>query len=81
MGAIQKIQNKMLRLLNGCRLLDKINTQTLLKKVKMLSVNQTSWLKTATKNIPGETDSEVLPYFKAIVKKRLVSGSGCLGPE
>ena len=42
---------------------------------------ETSWLKTATKNIPGETDSEVLPYFKAIVKKRLVSGSGCLGPE
>ena len=30
----------MMRLLNGCRLLDKIKTQTLLKNVKMLSVNQ-----------------------------------------
>ena len=40
LGAIQKVQNKMVRLLNGCRLLDKIKTQTLLKNVKMLSVNQ-----------------------------------------
>ena len=38
--AIQKAQNKVLRLLNGSRLLDKINTKTLLKKVEMLSVNQ-----------------------------------------
>ena len=40
LGAIQRVQNKMVRLLNGCRLLDKIKTQTLLKNVKMLSVNQ-----------------------------------------
>ena len=38
--AIQKVQNKMLRLLNGSRLIDKINTKTLLEKVNMLSVNQ-----------------------------------------
>ena len=38
--AIQKIQNKMVRLLNGKSLADKISTKTLLKKLKMLSVNQ-----------------------------------------
>ena len=42
---------------------------------------ESSWIKTATKNIQGETESEVLPYFKAIVKKRLVSRSGCSGPK
>ena len=40
LGAIQKVQNKMARLHNGCRLLYKIKTQTLFKNVKMLSVNQ-----------------------------------------
>ena len=40
--AIQKIQNKMVRLLNGKSLADKISTKTLLKKLKMLSVNKTT---------------------------------------
>ena len=38
--AIQKAQNKVLRLINGCKLVDKISTQKLLKNVNMLSVNQ-----------------------------------------
>ena len=38
--AIQKVQNKMIRLLNGCKLMDKISTEKLLTNVKMLSVNQ-----------------------------------------
>ena len=40
--AVQKIQNKMLRLLNGSNLIDKISTKTLLEKANMLSVNQTN---------------------------------------
>ena len=40
LGAIRKVQNKMLRLLNGKRLLDKISTQELLDNLNMLSVNQ-----------------------------------------
>ena len=38
--AILKVQNKMVRLLNGKSLLDKINTKKLLANVNMLSVNQ-----------------------------------------
>ena len=38
--AIQKVQNKMLRLINGSRLTDKISTKLLLSRVNMLSVNQ-----------------------------------------
>ena len=38
--AIQMVQNKMVRLINGCRLLDKISTKRLLNNVNMLSVNQ-----------------------------------------
>ena len=37
---IQKVQNKMLRLINGSRLIDKISTMSLLAKANMLSVNQ-----------------------------------------
>ena len=40
LGAIQKVQNKMLRLINGKRLMDKISTKALLENVSMLSVNQ-----------------------------------------
>ena len=40
MLAIQKVQNKMIRLLNGASLMDKISTKALLTNVKMLSVNQ-----------------------------------------
>ena len=38
--AIQKVQNKMVRLLNGKSLMDKISTKKLLSDVNMLSVNQ-----------------------------------------
>ena len=38
--AIQMVQNKMARLLNGKTLKDKISTKVLLENVKMLSVNQ-----------------------------------------
>ena len=38
--AIQKVQNKMARLLNGKTLKDKIPTKTLLENAKLLSVNQ-----------------------------------------
>ena len=37
---VQKMQNKLLRLLNGVRLSDRINTKTLLQNKRMLSVNQ-----------------------------------------
>ena len=40
MKSIQLIQNKMLRFINGMKLLDKISTKTLLERSKMLSVNQ-----------------------------------------
>ena len=42
LNAIQKVQNKMLWLLNNSRLIEKISTKTLLKNVNMLSVNQTN---------------------------------------
>jgi hypothetical protein len=38
--AIQKIQNKVVRMLNNVKLSDRTNTATLLKRIKMLSVNQ-----------------------------------------
>ena len=38
--AIQMVQNKMARLLNGKTLKDKIPTKTLLENAKLLSVNQ-----------------------------------------
>ena len=37
---IQVMQNKMLRLLNGTKMVDKISTKTLLSNLNMLSVNQ-----------------------------------------
>ena len=37
---IQVMQNKMLRLLNGTKMADKISTKTLLSNLNMLSVNQ-----------------------------------------
>ena len=40
LDAIQKVQNKMVRLLNGKTLADKINTKVLLNNINMLSVNQ-----------------------------------------
>ena len=40
MKDLQQSQNKMLRLLNGSRLSDKISTASLLVKFNMLSVNQ-----------------------------------------
>ena len=38
--AIQKCQNKLLRILNGTRISEKISTKSMLVKFKMLSVNQ-----------------------------------------
>ena len=32
---------------------------------------ETVWFKMATKNIPCETDSDVMPFFKAMIMKRL----------
>ena len=40
LSAIQKVQNKMVRLLNGVQIVDKISTKKLLTNVNMLSVNQ-----------------------------------------
>ena len=37
---LQKIQNKLFRLLNNTRISDKINTVTIANNLKMLSVNQ-----------------------------------------
>ena len=37
---IQKIQNKMFRILNNCTLKDKISTKSIASELKMLSVNQ-----------------------------------------
>ena len=38
--AIQLMQNKLLRTLNGSKVSDKVSTESLLKKFKMLSINQ-----------------------------------------
>ena len=38
--AIQRIQNKLVRILNGVRLMDKISAKSLAKKLGLLSVNQ-----------------------------------------
>ena len=38
--AIQKCQNKLLRILNGTRISDKVSIKSILTKMKMLSVNQ-----------------------------------------
>ena len=38
--AIQKCQNKLLRILNGTRISDQVSTKSMLVKFKMLSVNQ-----------------------------------------
>ena len=40
LNAMQIVQNKMLRLINGSSIMDKISTKTLLAKANMLSVNQ-----------------------------------------
>ena len=40
LDSIQKVQNKMVRMLNGKTLADKINTKVILRNVNMLSVNQ-----------------------------------------
>ena len=40
LATIQKIQNKLLRSINGCRITDKICTKSLLELSNMLSVNQ-----------------------------------------
>ena len=40
MKEVQKTQNKLLRFLNKSRIADKINTGSILEKLKMLSVNQ-----------------------------------------
>ena len=40
MKDLQKTQNKLLRFLNKSKIKDEINTKVILKKVKMLSVNQ-----------------------------------------
>ena len=37
---IQKIQNKMFRILNNCTLKDKISKKSIASELKMLSVNQ-----------------------------------------
>ena len=38
--ALQKTQNKLLRLLNGTKIFDKISTSSLLTNLNMISVNQ-----------------------------------------
>ena len=70
---------------NGILTEDMVDNWSVMKMEKFLQTftpteEEASWIKTATKNIPCEAESEVLPYFKTIVKKRLVSRSGCLGP-
>ena len=40
MKALQLTQNRMLRLLNNCRIKDRISSESILKKFKLLSVNQ-----------------------------------------
>ena len=40
LNALQKTQNRLIRLLSGTKLSDKISTGSLLKNLKMLSVNQ-----------------------------------------
>ena len=38
--AIQRIQNKLLRVINGVKLADKVSTRNLLSNLGMLSINQ-----------------------------------------
>ena len=62
--AIQKCQNKLLRILNGTRISEKINNKLMLVKFKMLSVNQMMaqikliemWKTTHVANYPIQTE-------------------------
>jgi hypothetical protein len=40
LAAIQKVQNKLMRIVNKCKISDKISTKILLAIVNMLSINQ-----------------------------------------
>ena len=41
-----------------------------------LTEMELNWLNETTKDMPCDTETDVMPYFKDIIKKRLTSGSG-----
>ena len=77
--AIQKCQNKLLRVLNGSRISDRISTKSMLKSLNMLSVNQINaqikltemWKSTHIANYPIKP--EPLSRSEAVVNTRAVS--------
>ena len=64
MESIQKCQNKMLRILNGTKISDKVSTKSMLTKMNMLSVNQINaqiklneiWKSTHIPNYPIQSE-------------------------
>ena len=64
--AIQKVQNKMVRLLNGKTVAYKINTKVLLKNINMLSVNQINAQIKITEVLKAMQDSSHLMKIKAV---------------
>ena len=67
MDDLQKVQNKLFRLLNNTRISDKINTKSIALNLKMLSVNQINaqvkltemWKATNISNYPIKCDRKV----------------------
>ena len=91
---IQKIQNKLLRMLTNTNLTDMVNTSTLLKQTNSLSVNQMNgqikiqevWKAINVKDYPIQVEkqagSEQGPTTRAITTGRLIEhGVSCLSQK
>ena len=91
---IQKVQNKLIRLLTNTKLIDKVSTSSLLQKTNMMSVNQINgqikiqeiWKSINIENYPiqieKQTPHENGPNTRACTGGRLIeSGSSCLSQK
>ena len=91
---IQKVQNKLVRMLTKTNLLDKISTASLLAKTNMMSVNQMNcqikiqeiWKSLNISNYPiqmeKQSPNENGPATRADIKGRLiVSAKSCLSQK
>ena len=91
---IQKVQNKLVRLLTKTKLIEKVSTSTLLAKTNMMSVNQMNgqikiqeiWKSLNVPNYPiqikKQTPHKGGPATRADVKGRLIeTGNSCLSQK
>ena len=91
---IQKVQNKLIRMLTNTKLLDKVSTASLLQKTNMMSVNQINgqikiqevWKSINIKNYPIQIDKQTTHEYgtntRACTNGRLLnSGYSCLAQK